>query len=51
VDKVVTENCKEIWNCALDCVAHDQIWKWVLQTRYRNFIFYNRETKPSDISE
>jgi len=47
---VVTGNCKEMGYEGVHWihVAHDQIQKWVLQT---SFIYYNSETKRSDISE
>jgi len=40
VDQVVTGNCKEMGYEGVHRigVAHDQMWKWILQTRERSFI-------------
>jgi len=53
VDQVVAGKCREMGYEGVHWihVAYDQIWKWVLQTWSRSFIFYNRETKRSDIWE
>jgi len=50
---VVTGNFKEMGYEAVHWirVAHDQIWKWILQTQERSFNLCSGETKHSSISQ